>query len=171
MDVANREDFLACLDKHLSRNGLQVFAFSKRHLLTAVEEVGFEDFRGRDYEVISRLRELLRVHGSESALWGLVFIDLWYCSNFGGRHWEELVARDPANIRYAIEAAHWIFAVSKANGGRRLAVLINRYHCGSLSEQYIRQHPGDGLRAWWQCSVLPYTLRGQHRTRRYKWDE
>jgi hypothetical protein len=129
MEVANRDDFLACLDRYLERYGLEVFAHSKRHLLDAVAEVGFGDFRGHDYEVIGRLSEAMYGHGTEAALWGQVFIDLWYCNNFGGTHWAELVARDPANARYAVQAAYWVFAVSGADGGRVLAAVLNR--CGS----------------------------------------
>jgi hypothetical protein len=165
MDVTNEADFLACLDQYPSRNDLEVFAFSKRHLLTVTKEVGFHDFLGHDYEVIDRLREVLCASASESSLWGLVFIDLWYCDNFGGHHWEELVTRDPGNICYAIQAAHWVFAVSGADGGRQLAALINRGDCGRLAEEYIRRQSIDGLREWWQRCVLPYTLRGPKRSK------
>jgi len=150
MNVANRQD----LDQYDSRNGLEVFAHAKRHLLAAVDEVGFDDFGGHDYEVVGRLAETLHDRDSDAALWGMVFIDLWFCSNFGGRHWSDLVARDPANIKYAVQAAHWVFAVSGANGGRALAAILNQYRCWRLAEQYISHQSDNGLRGWWDASVL-----------------
>src|SRR5690349_24979363 len=99
MRITDRQDFLACLDlDDPSRNALEVFAFSKRHLIAAVDEVGFDDFHGADCMVLGRVGEALRQCDSEAALWGLVFIDLWFCRNFGGWQWGELVARDPANV-------------------------------------------------------------------------
>src|SRR5438874_1485268 len=98
MDVTNRQDFLVCLDRHPSLNELDVFTFSKKQLIIAINETGFEDFCGYDYEVMGRLGQVLRQRDSEAALWGLVFIDLWHCSNFGGQHWNELVARDCDNV-------------------------------------------------------------------------
>jgi len=160
MNVANRQDFLACLDQHDGRNGLEVFAHAKRHLLAAIEEVGFGDFGGHDYEVVGRLAETLHKHDSDTALWGMVFIDLWYCSNFGGCHWSELVVRDPANIGYAIQAANWVFAESGADGGPALAAILNQCRCWSVAEQYISQHSDDGLRGWWAASVVPLRERG-----------
>jgi hypothetical protein len=155
MKVANRLDFLACLDRYPERNDLEVFAHAKRHLLAAADEVGFDDFRGSDYEVIGRLGQVLSGRDSEAALWGMVCIDLWYCSNFGGRHWAELVARDSANARYAIQAAYWVFAVSAADGGPALAAILNRCRCWGVAEQYIPRQPGDWQRGWWERSVLP----------------
>jgi hypothetical protein len=156
MEVANRDDFLACLDRYPERNGLEVFAHAKRHLLDALAEVGFDDFRGHDYEVIGRLSEALYGRGTEASLWGQVFIDLWYCSNFGGPHWAELVARDAANARYAVQAAYWVFAVSGADGGRALAALLDRCKCWDAVEQCIPRQAGDWQRQWWQRSVLPH---------------
>jgi hypothetical protein len=160
MNVGNRQDFLACLDQHDDRNGLEVFAHAKRHLLVAVDEVGFDDFGGHDYEVVGRLAETLHERDNDAALWGRVFIDLWYCSNFGGRHWSELVARDPANITYAIQAAHWVFAVSGANGGPALAAVLNQRRCWDVAEQYMSQHAERWLREWWAASVVPLRERG-----------
>lgn len=156
MEVNNRDDFLACLDCYPERNELQVFVHAKRCLLDAVAEVGFDDFCGHDYEVIGLLSEALHGCGTEAALWGQVFIDLWYCSNFGGPHWAELVARDPANARYAVQAAYWVFAVSGADGGRALAALLNRYKGWAAAEQGISRQAGDWQRQWWQRSVLPH---------------
>jgi hypothetical protein len=155
MDVADRHDFLTCLDQYPECNELEVRAHAKRHFLFAVDEVGFSNFGGRDYEVMGRLSESLGALDSEASLWGMVFIDLWHCSNFGGRHWAELVARDPANVRYAIQAAHWVFAVSGADGGRALAAILNRCRCWGIAEQYIPRQQGDGLRRWWETRVLP----------------
>jgi hypothetical protein len=155
MNVANRQDFLACLDQHDGRNALEVFAHAKRHLLVAVDEVGFDDFGGHDYEVVGRLAETLDEGDSDAALWGMVFIDLWYCSNFGGRHWFNLLSRDPANARFAIEAAHWVFEVSGANGGPTLASLINKCRCWDVAQQYVSRQSDHGLRGWWQACVLP----------------
>src|SRR5262249_12061788 len=81
----------------------------------------------------------------EAALWGMVFIDMWYCSNFGGRHWAELVSRDPANVRFAIQAAYWVFAVSGADGGPALAAILNRCRCWEVAEQYVLRRPGAAL--------------------------
>lgn len=155
MDVANRQDFLACLDRYPDRNGLAVFVHAKRHLIAAIDEVGFDGFHGPDYEVVGRLAERLYGRESEAAMWGLAFIDLWYCSNFGDRHWGELVARDAANVRYAIEAAYWLFAVSGADGGPALAAILNRCKCWGVAEQCIPRQAGDWQRDWWQRSVLP----------------
>jgi hypothetical protein len=162
MDVANREDFLAYLDRDSSRNGLEVFEFSKRHLLAAVDDVGFDDFQGPDYEVMWRLERAIGQRDSEAALWGRVYIDLWHCRNFGDRHWYELVARDPAGIRYAIQAAYWVFVMSGADGGPALAALIDRCGCWDVARQYILRQAGDGLRSWWQGNVLPHreSIRG-----------
>ena len=161
MEVANRDDFLACLDRCPERNELEVFAHAKRHLLDAVVEVGFDDFRGHDYEVIGRLSDAIHGRGTEAALWGQVFIDLWYCSNFGARHWAELVARDAENVRYAIQAAHWVFAASGADGGPALAAILNRRRCWGVAQQHVSLQDSDGLRAWWAGSVLPLRERGQ----------
>jgi hypothetical protein len=158
MKIANRQDFLACLDakdKALDVFGLRAaFAFCKRHLLTAVDEVGFHDFLGEDYEVMGRLRSILSTRSSESALWGLVFIDIWYCSNFGGRHWAELVRRDPTSIRFAICVAYWVLMVSGSDGAFSLAAIINQRDCWDIAEQCIPQGE-ENLRAWWYDSVLP----------------
>jgi hypothetical protein len=156
MEVANRDDFLVCLNQYASRNSLEVFAFSKCQLLAAVEEVRFDDFNGHDYEVMGRLEKALRPQQSEAALWGLVFIDLWYCENFGGDHWIALLNRDRANIRYAIEAAYWVFAVSGSDGGRVLAGMINRCCCWEIATRYISRQTGDGTSLWWQTRVLPH---------------
>jgi hypothetical protein len=152
MEVANRDYFLASLDRYPEPNKLEVFTHAKRHLLSAVAEVGFDDFRGRDYEILGRLSQALRSRGTGAALWGQVFIDLWYCSNFGGPHWTELVARDPANARYATQAAFWVFEVSGADGGPALASILNQCRCWEVAEQYVPRQSED----WWQQSVLPH---------------
>jgi hypothetical protein len=85
MDVTNRQEFLACLDKYTGRNELEVFARAKRHLLGAADQIGFQDFAGPDYEVMGRLYEALRGQESEASLWGLAFIDPGSFSRaFGG---------------------------------------------------------------------------------------
>jgi len=160
MDVANRNDFFACLDQYPDRNELEVFAHAKRYLLAAVDQVGFGDFVGHDYEVMGRLSEALNAQNNEASLWGLAFIDLWYCSNFGGRHWVELVARDSANARYAIQAAHWVFAVSGANGAPALAAILNRCRCWEVAQQYVPPRSATGLCGWWEKCVLPLRERG-----------
>lgn len=156
MAILDRHDFIACLGGSPDLEDLEVFTHSRRHLIKALDEVGFEDFRGLDYEVMGRLGEALRGIQSEPALWGLVFIDLWYCSNFGGQHWSSLVARDVTNLRYAIEAAHWVVAESGSDGGATLAALINRCRGWGVAEQYVRLRAGTFLRGWWQHSVLPH---------------
>jgi hypothetical protein len=155
MELANHQDFLACLDRYSERNALEVFAHSKARLLAVVEEIGFDDFLGHDYEVIGRLADTLHRKESEDALWGLAFIDLWYCSNFGGQHWEKLVAPNPTNSRYAIQAAFWVYLTSGADGGPALAAMLNRYGCWEIAERYIAEQAGDWQREWWQNSVLP----------------
>ncbi|HJZ56953.1 MAG TPA: hypothetical protein VKE74_18435 [Gemmataceae bacterium] len=159
MDVASRQDFLACLDRCPDRNGLEVFAHAKRHLIAALDEVDFDEFRGPDYEVIGRLTAALRDRETETALWGLAFVDLWYCSNFGRPHWAKLVSRDPANVRYAIEAAHRVFAVSGADGGPALAAIINQCRCWAIAEQYVPRAALDWEGSWWQGSVSPHRKR------------
>ena len=74
---------------------------------------------------------------------------------FGGRHWEELVRRAPSNVRYAIQAAHWVFRVSSADGGPALAAIIDRCRCWAVAETFIPKERGNALRAWWLRSVLP----------------
>ena len=158
MKIANRQDFLVCLDRTDKASNAfvrEMCAFCKPHLLTAVDEVGFRDFLGEDYEVMGRLAPILSAHSSESALWGLVLIDVWYCSNFGGRHWGELVSRDPTNIRFAIRAAYWVLLVSGADGASSLATIIDQHDCWDVAEQCISQGCEDALRAWWYDSVLP----------------
>jgi hypothetical protein len=162
MELANQQDFLACLDRYSERNALEVFAHSKAHLLIVVKEIGFDDFLGHDYMVIGRLAEALQRRDSENALWGLAFIDLWYCSNFGGRHWGELVARDPTNSRYAIQAAYWVFWQSGADGGQALAAILNRCGCWNVAERYIPEQAGDWQWAWWKKYVLPWRECGSH---------
>jgi hypothetical protein len=159
MYVANRDDFLACLDRHPDRNGLEVFALAKRQFLDVVDEVGFNGFGGHDWEVMNRVSRVFGDRDDTPALWGMVFIDLWFYSNFGGRHWDELVRRDPANVRYAIQAAHWVFAVYSADGGRALAAIIDRCRCWDVAERCISQVRDDGLRGWWLRRVLPQTRR------------
>jgi hypothetical protein len=57
-------------------------------------------------------------------------------------------ARDPANIRYVIEVAYYVFAVSGAKGGRAPAETINQCHCWRIAEQHIPRQYGDRLRHW-----------------------
>lgn len=151
---ANKQELLACLDRR-PMGGLEVFAQARRHLPAAVEEVGFDDFRGQDYEVMNRLQERLLGKTSEAALWALVAVDLWFCSNFPGVHWRGLLQRDRANVRFAIQAAYWVFAVSGKNCGSGLAALITRARCWKTAERYLRAETDKGLRAWWSGSVLP----------------
>lgn len=161
MNVTNRQEFLACLDSYPDRNALAVFAHAKRHFIAAVDEVGFTNFHGQDYEVMGRLAEMLAGRKTEAALWGLVLIDLWYCSNFGGPQWGKLVGRDPTNVRYAIQAAYWVYAVSGADGGPALAAILNRCGCWKIAEEFIPQVSGDELQTWWERSVLPRRERGR----------
>jgi hypothetical protein len=151
---ANKQEFLAYLDDK-AIDGLEVFAQAKRQLPAAVEEVGFDDFGGHDYEAMSRLHERLLGKQSEPALWGLVAVDLWFCNNFGGGHWARLIERDRANVRFAIQAAYWVFAVSGKNCAPALARLIKRGRCWNAAETYLREETDKGLRAWWRQSVLP----------------
>lgn len=155
MDVSNRQSFLACLDKYTSRNELDAFAHAKRHLIESADQIGFEDFVGPDYVVMGRLYDALRVQNSQASLWGLAFIDLWYCSNFGGCHWAELVTRDSANARYAIQAAHWVFTVSGANGAPALAAILNQCRCWEVAQNYVLRGSANGLQVWWERCVLP----------------
>jgi hypothetical protein len=154
MYVANRQDFIASLDQR-SRDGLEVCAHAKRWLLATVDEVGFADFRGEDYRVMSRLGGALSSRGSEAALWGKVFIDLWFCSNFGGRHWAQLVARDPANVGFAIQAAHWVFAQSRSDSAPALAAILNCCNCWMVAVQAIPVTNKEAHWRWFQQCVLP----------------
>jgi hypothetical protein len=162
MDIANRQDFLACLDRFSDRNRLEVFQHAKRWLLAAVDEVGFDDFRGHDYEVIGRLARALSGRDSDAALWGKVFIDLWFCSNFGGRHWEELIARNSANVLFAIEVVCWVRSVSRKDGSLALAGILKRLGCWKVAEQAIARLPArDGRRGCFEQSVLPWRVPGR----------
>ncbi len=157
MPASHRKEFLDCLFSHPRwRRELEVFAYVKDRLLTAIDEVGFDDFQGEDREVIGRLFTALSPAHSEEALWVQVFLNLWHCNNFGGPHWVELIRRDTANVRYAILAAYWVFAVSSANGGRSLAAMINRCRCWRIAEQHIPRKTSDRLRQWWLHCVLPH---------------
>jgi hypothetical protein len=155
MRINNRQDFLACLCGGLDRNELEVFLFARHHLLRAMDETGFDDFHGADCSILGRLAEGLQQCDSDAALWGLVFIDLWFCSNFGGRHWDELVARDPANVQYAIEAASWVVAVSGADGSHALAAIFNRHHRWGAADEFILRPSDKWFRSWWRRCVLP----------------
>jgi len=162
MMITRREDFLDrlnCREECLDAYGLrELFRVCKRHLLGALDEVGFDDFLGEDCEVMGRVGSILSAHGSESALWGQVFLDMWHCGNFNGRLWTELVKRDPTNIRFAIRVAYWVLVVSGADGDSSLATIINQYDCWDLAQQYIPQQGEDGLRAWWYDSLLPQRI-------------
>jgi hypothetical protein len=156
LNVADRDDCLACLDHHPTLAGLEVLALARRHFLAVLDEVGFDNFGGHDWEIMNRVSWVFGDRDDTPALWGMVFLDLWFCSNFGGRHWEELVARDPANVRYAIEAAQWVFTVSSADGGRALAAILDRCYCWAVAEPFIPKERGSSLRHWWLQSVLPW---------------
>lgn len=156
MRITSQQDFLASLFCEHTRNELAVFVHSRHYLLRAVDEIGFDDFRGADCTVLGRMSEALGRRSSEAALWGRVFIDLWFCSNFGGRHWDALVARDAGNVRYAIEAAFWVFAVSGADGGAALAAILNRHHCWDAATDYVPEWTVDAFVEWWRTCVLPH---------------
>jgi hypothetical protein len=157
MPVSRNKELLDCLFHRRPEGELEVFTFCLQHLHAAIEEAGFDDFSGHDYEVVNRMSWVVWERDSEAALWGRVFIDLWHCENFRPwPHWVELIRRDPTNVRYAIQAAHWVFAVSSANGGRALAAIINQCRCWRIADQYIPRQYGDRLRQWWLHSVLTY---------------
>lgn len=157
MDLCGRYDFLKCLNKQgLSQNGLDVIAFSKQQLLSVIDEIGYSDFRGQDYEVIGRLEKALLHCESQSAFWGLVFIDLWFCNNFGRKYWSELVGRDTGNIRFAIQTAYWVFVQSGSDGGPALVEIMNHFHCWDDAEHYILSLPANEMRMWWQGHVAPF---------------
>ncbi|MCI0379798.1 MAG: hypothetical protein L0215_19635 [Gemmataceae bacterium] len=152
---ANKQEFLACLDAR-SAHGLEVFAEAKRRLPAAIEEIGFVDFGGHDYEAMNRFQTQLVGRSSEAALWGLVAVDLWFCKNFGGAHWPGLIERDSANVRFAIQTAYWVFIMSGKNCGAGLAALITRRRCWKKAEEYIRAERDKEIRGWWNRSVLPF---------------
>ena len=104
---------------------------------------------------VGKVAEALRGRDTDAALWGLVFIDLWYCSNFGGPLWAQLMARDPNAVGLAIQAACWVHAVSGADGGPALAALLNRHRCWEIAEQCVRCSTMRWVRDWWRRSVLP----------------
>lgn len=156
MYVRNREDFLACLDRDQEVSQLEVFAHARQHLIAAVDDLGFNTFDGQDYEVMGRLWTALSSRDTDAALWGRVCIALWNCNNFGGPYWAELVARDTTNIRYAIEAAYWVFRVSRADGGRALAAILNHCACWDVAERFVPRAKADLQQVWWQRSVMPH---------------
>jgi hypothetical protein len=151
--------FLAAALERRANDGLEVFEHSRRHLLAAMEEIGFDDFSGKGYQVMNRLARRLHEHGRESALWGLVALDLWFCNNFGGSHWRALVERDQENVRFAIQAAYWVFIASSANGAFTLAMLINQSRCWDDAEQWVRSPAAKPVTDWWARDVLPYKKR------------
>ena len=151
---ANKQQFLACLDSRFGAR-LEVFAEAKRHLPAAVAEIGFDDFRGHDYEVMNRFQTRLVGTQSEAGMWGLVAVDLWFCNNFGGVHWAGLLTRDAANVRFAIQTAYWVFIVSGKNCGAALANLITRTRCWKAAESAMCGEANKGLREWWRGAVLP----------------
>ena len=85
--------------------GFEVFALTESKLLECIADLRFDSFSGADFTVMHELREELEKAGTEKAHWAITYIDLWYCDNFHGRYWSELIKQDRQNVRFAIQAA------------------------------------------------------------------
>ena len=115
---------------------------AKRHLPAAVEEVSFDDFSGDDFEAMNRFHERLfgrkAIRTVGAGRFGLVVLQQL------AEHWWGLIQRDSANVRFAIQAAYWVFIVSGENCGPGLAALN---HPWSLLENGRGVYPRDEQRS------------------------
>ena len=117
--------------------GFEVFEVAESKLLGCIRDLGFQSFSGPDYVVMHRLREELERRRSDDALWALVYIDLWNCSNFHGVYWRELVLRDRRNIRLAIQAALYVRWESGSDSSAALTALIEKCSCRPEAQEYL----------------------------------
>jgi hypothetical protein len=101
-----------------------------------------------------RLREALEKHGSEKAAWALAYIDLWYCTNFHRLYWGRLVQRDRRNIRFAIQAALYVWWSSGSDSSSALADLIAASSCWAEAREYLDDLSQVEDRDWWLDKVL-----------------
>lgn len=152
-------EFLASITKRTATlcavcPGFEVFALTEGKLLAAISRLGFQPQVRADYLAMHELREaLLRQPGDETP-WALAYIDLWYCSNFHGGHWRTLVCHDHRNIRYAIQAALYVWWDSGCDDPAEVARLIEDCACRSEAQAYLRDLAERPEWDWWVQRVL-----------------
>jgi hypothetical protein len=135
--------------------GFEVFEVTEGKVLACIEKVGFQSFSGPDDVVMDQLREELEKQHSEDAQWALAYIDLWNCSNFHGTYWRGLVWRDRRNIRFAIQAALYVWWSSGSDGSAALAGLIQDCSCTAEAKEYLQRLGEKSELDWWAKRVLP----------------
>ena len=111
--------------------GFEVFALTEKSFLDALVELESLSFSGSDFHVMNEVGRKLQTRVDERSVWALAYIDLWFCSNFHKRYWRELVRLDHGNIRYAIQAAIYVFWSSGADGSASLGELIRECDCAA----------------------------------------
>jgi hypothetical protein len=134
--------------------GFEVFEVTEGKLLSCISGLDFQSFSGPDYLVMHRLREELEKQRGGDALWALAYIDLWYCSNFHGAYWRELVRQDCRNIRWAIQAALYVWWSSGSDSSAALAGLIQGCSCTAPAREYLGGLAERAEWDWWVKKVL-----------------
>jgi len=92
----------------------------------------------------------------ETVLWSLAGIDVQSCDNdFGRRYWLPLCVRNPANVRYLVESAAWVLAMSGTRTSASLAASL-----GELKQSV------PGLKEWLEHASLDGTDPGLQKASR-----
>src|SRR2546422_642758 len=105
-----------------------VFSVTDAKLRECIADLDDAVFSAQDYEIMGRLRKAL-VPNREAVHWALAYIDLWFCANFHQAHWGPLVTLDRANIKFAIQAACYVWHQSSNDSSIPLARLVRDSDC------------------------------------------
>jgi hypothetical protein len=134
----------------------EVFTMAERQLLEWIEDVGYRAslFRDEDYLLMSDLQDRLKQGDSECRLWALAYVDLWFCSNFHGVHWQKLIRLNPRNVRHAIQAALYVWWASGSDGVLELAHLLDESNCWNEASEYLEELRSAKKWEWWLGELM-----------------
>jgi hypothetical protein len=157
--LSDKEAFLQRLQEKLKRlaaphSRFEVFELSQSGLLQCIEAVGFSSFAGEDYVIMHQIQKAIEPLTTERACWARVCLDLWYCRNFHALHWGELVQHKPENVRYAIQAAYYVWASSGSDSAHALGRFLAGSAGGSIARPYLEGLRRDPYSSKWVDRVL-----------------
>jgi hypothetical protein len=154
--ITSRGDFLVNV---LGRVPLEPFEFqttAMQRMWSAIDEIGFTQFHGHEYEVLMQLDFALEPHRRTlDTRWARIYIANALGAGFGGTQgamWHDLIRADRANVRHAIEAAFWNWREYEYVTGPALSSLFTLTESWPAAHAVIA-HAAEPIRAWWGDQV------------------
>lgn len=121
------------------RPSFRLFENAHCGFVRALNAISRDEIPGAEHMAMSALGSSFSDAKSDESRWGLIFVELWFCSNFRAALWLDLVTSDRSSAPCAVEHCYWVWALSGANGSADLAKVLDQTGTWDVVEPKLRE--------------------------------